>query len=293
MPEGDRSKNLATVSRLYDGLVKAGLGREDGVLALGGGVVGDTAGFAAATYLRGVSLAQAPTTLLSQIDSSLGGKVGVNHRRGKNLIGAFHRPAAVVIDPEVLRTLPQREWSSGLFELLKYGFIGSPALFRLLESRPRALRRSRPLLARAITQAVKIKLRVVRADERESGERRILNFGHTVGHALEAAGGYHRLSHGEAVGWGMVAAVRLAAARGDLGGAQASRMERAVRGLAPLPSLAGLSLGRVLRALEHDKKIGPARALRFVMPVAPGRVTLVENLPRSEVRAVVRSLLRG
>jgi len=210
MPEGERAKNLETVRHLYGGLLRLGFSREDGLVAFGGGVVGDTAGFVAATYLRGIDYVQVPTTLLAQIDSALGAKVGVNHPLGKNLVGAFHRPACVFIDPQILSSLPRREFRSGLFELLKYGFIGAPALLRDMEERPRAFRPGSQLLNRAIATCVRLKLDVVRSDERESGRRRILNFGHTIGHGLEAAGAYRLLTHGEAVGWGMIAAVRLA-----------------------------------------------------------------------------------
>jgi 3-dehydroquinate synthase len=210
IPEGEGSKNLETVRHLYGRLVQYHFGREDGLIALGGGVVGDTAGFVAATYLRGIGLIQIPTSLLAQIDSAIGAKVGVNLPQGKNLIGAFHRPAAVWIDPNVLTTLPPRELRSGLFEMLKYGFIRSPALFRQMERSHDVFRPKTPVLEKAIALAVRAKLAVVREDERETGSRRILNFGHTIGHGLEAAGAYHNLSHGEAVGWGMIAAVGLA-----------------------------------------------------------------------------------
>lgn len=289
MPEGERFKNLDTVRRLYDRLIRCGFHREDGLVALGGGVVGDTTGFLAATYLRGLDYIQIPTTLLAQIDSAIGAKVGVNHPRGKNLVGAFHRPAAVLIDPELLVSLPAREFRSGLFEMLKYGFIGSRPLFHRMERSPGALRPSSPPLERAIRLAARLKLRVVRSDERETGLRRTLNFGHTVGHGLEAAGGYRLLSHGEAVGWGMIAAARLAARRGLIGPRLLVRMESTVRRIGPLPQLARLRTDRVLAAIEKDKKAGP-EGLRFVLPSGIGRVKVVPTMPLEEIRWALKSL---
>ncbi|MFQ5791655.1 MAG: 3-dehydroquinate synthase [Acidobacteriota bacterium] len=289
VPEGERHKNLETVLRLYDDLIRHRLRREDGLLALGGGVVGDTAGFVAATYLRGIDYVQVPTSLIAQIDSALGGKVGVNHPRGKNLIGAVYRPRAVWIDPTVLKSLPPRQLRSGLFEMLKYGFIGVPSLFRQMERSPKSFRPEAARLDRAIAVSVRLKLDVVRKDEYERGPRRILNFGHTVGHGLEAAGDFRRLSHGEAVGWGMIAAARLARRHGFIHQGLLERMEAAVRGIGPLPRLAGLRVSSVMEAIDRDKKIG-ARGLRFVLPTSLGQVQVVEGLSRKEIRWAVRSL---
>lgn len=287
-PQGETTKNLDTVRRLYDRLIRDRQGREDGVVALGGGVVGDTAGFVAATYLRGVDYVQIPTTLLAQIDSSIGAKVGVNHPQGKNLIGAIYRPAAVWIDPDLLASLPAREFRSGLFEMLKYGFIGSPKLFRQMEKG--GFLPAESALDHAIALSVRAKLAVVREDERESGRRRILNFGHTIGHGLEAAGDYRRLTHGEAVGWGMIAASRLAHRLAFIDLALMKRMEAAVKRLAPLPSLQGLRGNRIMQAVDRDKKIGP-RGYRFVVPKAIGRVEVLEAVPRKDIQWAVQTLL--
>lgn len=287
MPEGERRKTLGTVSRLYDRLVGQGFTREDALVAFGGGTVGDTAGFVAATYLRGVPYAQVPTTLLAQIDSSIGAKVGVNHPRGKNLIGAIYRPRAVFLDPGLLSTLPERELRSGLFELIKYGFIGRTRILKRMESG--TLRPGERPLVDAIADGVARKLEVVREDESEQGLRRILNFGHTIGHGLEAAGDYRRLTHGEAVGWGMVAAVRLALRRGKLSSSLAERLEAAVRNVGPLPSLRGFSKRRVLDAVSKDKKIGML-GLRFILPVGWGRVEIVESFPMTEIAWALDSL---
>jgi 3-dehydroquinate synthase len=201
IPDGERFKHLATVGRIYDALVRATADRASTVIAIGGGVVGDIAGFAAATYLRGVPVVQVPTTLLAQVDSSVGGKVGVNHPMGKNLIGAFHAPSAVLIDPLLLSTLPRREFRAGLYEVVKYGVIASRGLFDRVASGLGALfARESTMLLPIIAESCRIKAAIVEADERESGVRRTLNFGHTAGHALEAVTKYRRFRHGEAIG---------------------------------------------------------------------------------------------
>jgi 3-dehydroquinate synthase len=287
MPEGEERKTLETVSRLYDRLVGKGFTRDDALVAFGGGTVGDTAGFVAATYLRGVPYAQVPTTLLAQIDSAIGAKVGVNHPRAKNLIGAIYRPRAVFLDPMLLTTLAEREFRSGLFELLKYGFIGRPRLLQRMEGT--RLRPGEPALVDSIADAVRRKLEVVREDEGERGLRRILNFGHTIGHGLEAAGDYRKLTHGEAVGWGMVGSIRLARRRERLTASLAERLEAAVRSVGPLPALRSFSKRRVLDAVSRDKKIG-MMGLRFVLPVGWGRVEIVESFPKSEVAWALESL---
>ena len=211
LPDGERFKNLQSVSKIYEALIRANADRGSTIVAVGGGVVGDTAGFAAATFLRGIALVHVPTTLLAQVDSSIGGKVGVNHALGKNLIGAFHQPALVVIDPLLLKTLPRREFRSGLYEVVKYGVIASRGLFDRLDADTKAIfAKDAAALVPAIVESCQIKADVVSKDERESGLRRILNFGHTVGHALEAVTHYRRFRHGEAIALGMLAAADLA-----------------------------------------------------------------------------------
>lgn len=287
MPAGEGKKNLETVARLYDRLLRNGFSRDDAVLAFGGGTVGDTAGFVAATYLRGIPYVQVPTTLLAQIDSSIGAKVGVNHPRGKNLIGAFYRPDAVWIDPSLLASLPKRELRSGAFELLKYGFIGVPRLLGRIERS--SLDVGSEALARSIGEGVRRKLEVVRRDEGEQGLRRILNFGHTLGHGLEAASSYRLLKHGEAVGWGMIAAVRLAERQGTIGTAMARRLEAVIDRVGPLPKLDKLSRARVLAAVRKDKK-KTRSGLRFVLPVGWGEVVVLDDLPESEIVWALESL---
>ena len=216
MPDGERAKTLSQLEKLASKLVSRGADRQSVILALGGGVVGDVAGFLASVFMRGIPVVQIPTTLVAQVDSAIGGKTGVNLKSGKNLLGTFHQPLAVLADPDVLATLPEREYRSGLFEAMKYGVIRNPAIFELMESNSDALlRRDGALLETLITECIRVKADVVSADERESGERRILNFGHTIGHALEAETGYKQFLHGEAVGWGMIAATMIGTRNAD------------------------------------------------------------------------------
>src|SRR5580700_7334446 len=212
MSDGERYKKLATVEQLAEKLSVLGADRNAVIVAFGGGVVGDVAGLLASLYMRGVDVVQIPTTVQAQVDAAIGGKTGVNLRAGKNLLGTFHQPRGVLIDPAVLATLPDREFRAGIYEALKCGVIGLPELFQTLErTQVRDLRRDPAKLERVIAESVKMKAKVVSADERESGLRRVLNFGHTVGHALEAVTGYRRFLHGEAVAWGIIAATRIAA----------------------------------------------------------------------------------
>jgi len=236
--DGERAKSLRTAERAWGFLIANRFERSDGVIAIGGGVVGDLAGFVAATFLRGVNYVQIPTTLLAQIDSSVGGKTAVNHKLGKNLIGAFHQPRAVVIDPSVLRSLPARELRAGLYEAVKYGVIRDAELFSLIEENLDEINALDPaLLSRVIARSCEIKAEVVAADERESGLRRILNFGHTVGHALEAVTNYRRLKHGEAVGYGMKCASTIAERAGIIPPAEAEAIRFGVDKLGSPPRI--------------------------------------------------------
>jgi 3-dehydroquinate synthase len=294
IPEGERYKQVTTVGRIYDALVKAGADRATTIVAVGGGVVGDVAGFAAATYLRGVPVVQVPTTLLAQVDSAIGGKVGVNHPLGKNLIGAFHQPLAVAVDPDVLSTLPRREFRAGLYEVVKYGVIASRPLFdRLVSGLPAVFKREPELLSSVIGESCRIKADVVSADERESGPRRALNFGHTMGHALEALTKYKRFRHGEAVAYGMLAASELAVARGALPEADRDALRDLIARMGPLPAVADLAAADAVEAAGRDKKVVGGR-LHFVLPVAIGRTTTVTDVTASELeRATAAIGLRG
>lgn len=287
IPDGERFKNLQSVSRVYEALIKAGADRGSAIVAVGGGVIGDTAGFAAASFLRGITLAHVPTTLLAQVDSSIGGKVGVNHALGKNLIGAFHQPAVVVVDPQLLNTLPRREFRSGLYEVVKYGMIASRPLFDRLAGNIRAVFAHDPdVLVPAIEESCRIKADVVSKDERESGLRRILNYGHTVGHALEAVTKYRRFRHGEAIAYGMLAAADLAAARGALAAGPRQALADLITALGPLPSVADISMADVLEAVRRDKKVVNGR-LHFVIAIAIGATMTIDDVTEDELQAVL------
>jgi 3-dehydroquinate synthase len=266
LPDGEEHKDLKSLASIYDRLISERFERKSCVLALGGGVVGDLAGFAAATYLRGVPYVQVPTTLLAQVDSSVGGKTGINHESGKNLIGAFYQPRLVLIDVGVLRTLPRRELVAGLAEVIKYGIIQDPALFQLLEQKIQQLiGLDRQLLTDVIAVSCALKARVVEADEREEDYRAVLNFGHTIGHALEAATGYRQLLHGEAIGVGMVKAVALSVQQGFCDKASFKRVVDLIRqaGL-PVEIPRGVSPQMLIEAMEVDKKVAGGK-IKFVM----------------------------
>ena len=272
LPDGEEHKNFTSLQTIYDRLIAERFERKSCVLALGGGVVGDLAGFAAATYLRGVPYVQVPTTLLAQVDSSVGGKTGVNHADGKNLIGAFYQPKLVLIDVALLNTLPRREMVSGLAEVIKYGVIEDPALFALLEARiDKLIQLDGEQLIETIATSCAIKARVVEADEREDDYRAVLNFGHTIGHALEAVTGYTQLLHGEAVGVGMVKAAALSAQQGFCDQPSFERVVRLIKqaGL-PTEIPANVSLPGLIQALEVDKKVAGGK-IKFVMCAGLGK----------------------
>jgi len=273
------AKRLATVEAIARQLVRAGADRRAIIVAIGGGVVGDVAGFAAASYLRGVRLVHIPTTVVAQVDSAIGGKTGVDLPEGKNLVGAFYPPKLVIADPAFLRTLPHREFRSGLYEVIKYGVIADAKLFDYLERRMDSiLRRDPAALAYIIPRSAAIKARVVSADERESGLRQILNFGHTLGHALETATNYRRFLHGEAIGWGMIAATLLAVAQGHLGDRAAARIIRLVASVGPLPHLRGIRAASLRPILASDKKARGGR-VRWVLPRRIGQTQWGIEIP--------------
>ena len=288
--DGERFKTLQSVSRIYEALVRAGADRGSAIVAVGGGVIGDTAGFAAATFLRGLTLAHIPTTLLAQVDSSVGGKVGVNLPLGKNLVGAFHQPAVVLVDPLLLATLPRREFRSGLYEVVKCGMIASPALFERVASHTKAVFAREPeVLVPAIVESCRIKADVVSRDERESGLRRILNFGHTVGHGLEAVTKYRRFRHGEAIAYGMLAAADLAVTRGALAERERQALANLITQLGPLPPVVDLPAGEVLEAMRRDKKVVDG-TLQFVIATQVGATMTIDDVTEEELHAVLARL---
>jgi len=291
MPDGERYKKIATVEALAEQLVKLGAERSSVLIALGGGVVGDVTGFLAAIYLRGIEVIQIPTTVLAQVDASIGGKTGVNLKAGKNLVGSFHHPRAVLIDPAVLSTLPEREFRAGVYESLKCGVIGHPELFRKLESTNiKKLRHDTLTLEWVIAESVRLKAEVVSSDERENGLRRILNFGHTIGHALEAETDYRHFLHGEAVAWGMVAAALIAKEVKCVDGDAARRITDAVFASGKLPKVQVASRA-ILRRLQSDKKTRDG-VVHFVLPTEIGKVQVVNDVPKKIVIEAVDELRR-
>ncbi len=274
VPDGEAHKDWATLQRILDGLIEAGAARDTVIFALGGGVIGDLAGFAASCYMRGVPYVQVPTTLLAQVDSSVGGKTAINHPTGKNLIGAFYQPSAVIADVDTLDTLPQNELVAGLAEVIKYGAVADDAFLAWLETNlARLLARDKPALIEAITRSCWIKADVVAADEREAGVRAILNFGHTFAHAIETGTGHGTWLHGEAVGCGMAMAADLSVRLGLIPQTQADRLT-ALIGAAGLPMRAPrLGIARYLELMSLDKKSQAGR-LRFVVLEGPGQAAL-------------------
>jgi 3-dehydroquinate synthase len=288
VPRGERAKRPEVLSTLWARLAALGIGRHDALVALGGGALGDLAGFAAATWLRGVPWIGVPTTVLAQVDSSVGGKTGIDLARGKNLVGAFHQPALVVADPDLLRTLPARQRRAGLAEVVKMGMAVDAALFRRLERDADRLAAGDPAaLAAAIRPAVAAKARVVRRDEREreGGVRTALNFGHTLGHAIEAASGFGGPLHGEAVAVGMRAAARLSVAVAGLPERDRARLEALLDRLGLPRRMPPLSIRRLDDALRHDKK--RARVVRWVLTPRMGHASVPRPIDRRLVRAVM------
>jgi 3-dehydroquinate synthase len=289
MHDGEPAKHLHTVEQLAEQLVDARADRKSLLVAFGGGVVGDSAGFLAAIFLRGIPVVQIPTTVVAQLDASIGGKTGVNLRAGKNLVGSFHQPRAVLVDPDLLQTLDAREFRSGLFEALKCGVIRDRSLFEFMKRHAqKILSRDPKALLRIITDSIRVKAAVVSADEKESGLRRILNFGHTVGHALEAATGYTHLLHGEAVAWGMIAAAAVARDAGFCRAEVAEEIRHSVLAYGPLPG-APWQVDDVLGRLSSDKKT-VAGAIHFVLPQRIGKVRISSEVPAPVIRAAVEMI---
>jgi 3-dehydroquinate synthase len=291
LPPGEEHKRLRNVERLAEQLADCRADRSSLLVAFGGGIVGDLGGFLAAIFMRGIDYVQVPTTLLAQVDSSVGGKTGVNLQAGKNLVGSFHHPLAVFADIDVLRTLPARELRAGLFESLKAGIIRDTRLFAFMERNVEGIVSLDPrAIEYVVAASVKMKAEVVGIDELETGLRMILNYGHTLGHAIEAATRYKKLLHGEAVAWGMIAATRLGLARGMIDAAQAARIERTILAYGPLPALR-LPIDRLLDAATRDKK-NRSGVRRFVLPSGLGDAIVVEDVTDEELYAAAESMLR-
>ncbi len=289
-PDGEAAKTISTLEKICRRLAVARLDRRGTIVAVGGGVVGDVAGFAAATYLRGVRLVHIPTTLVAQVDSAIGGKTGVNLPEGKNLVGAFYQPALVVVDPAVLRSLPARQFRSGIDEVVKYAILGDRHLFEFLENRlAEILRQESSALDWILPRCIALKAQIVSQDERESGPREALNLGHTFGHALESLTRYRRFLHGEAVGWGLIAAARLAEAIEWLDAEEAARIEALVRAAGPLKPVPRIAPSKWIAAMRGDKKTRGGR-LRFILPRQIGEVRCAENVPERVLQTVLNGL---
>jgi 3-dehydroquinate synthase len=284
---GEANKRMAHVEQLAEQMAERGADRSSLVIAFGGGIVTDLGGFLAAIYMRGIPVIQIPTTLLAQVDAALGGKTGGNLTAGKNLIGSFHQPLAVLVDSEVLSTLPQSEYRAGLYEVIKHGVIKSEPLFRAMEAQRDAVFAQEPAIVEyMVAESVRIKAEVVSADERESGLRRILNFGHTFGHALEAETKYTRFLHGEAVSWGMRAATHLALSLGMMPADDARAIVKVLDAYGPIPSVSGISAEALQSRLLKDKKTVQSR-IHFVLPVRIGEVVVRADIPENDVRAAI------
>ncbi len=290
LPSGERHKRLASVETLAEQLAGAGADRDSLLLALGGGVIGDITGFLAAIYMRGVRYVQLPTTLLAQVDSALGGKTGVNLLAGKNLIGSFHHPLAVFADTNTLATLPAAELRAGLQEAVKAGVIYDAKLFRFMEQNADAILAGEPAaLTRVVTASVRVKADVVSKDERESGLRMILNFGHTLGHAIEAATGYKKLLHGEAVGWGSIAATYVSLARGTVTEKEADRIVALILRYGPLPAFAAKA-ERLVALTGSDKKTRSGRRA-YVLAKGVGATEIVYDVTDAELVSATEEML--
>jgi 3-dehydroquinate synthase len=290
LPPGEATKSMARLGELLDHLLDLGAERSTTIVAFGGGVIGDLAGFAAAIALRGLDCIQIPTTLLAQVDSAIGGKVGVNHTLGKNLIGAFHAPRLVLADPTLLSTLPRREFRSGLYEVIKYGVIANPSLLdRVATTLPWLFDREADALSAIVTESCRIKAQVVTADEREAGVRRTLNFGHTVGHAIEAVTKYRRFRHGEAVAYGMLAALSLGTQRGVTPQDAYDTVARLIAMLGPLPPVADLSAKEILAAVRRDKKIVDG-TLHFVIASQLGATSELKDVTETQLKTALQTI---
>lgn len=294
LPAGERYKTSRSLQKIYDAALRHHLERRSALVALGGGVIGDMTGFAAATWLRGINFVQVPTSLLAMVDASIGGKTGINHPQGKNLIGAFHQPRLVLIDPQVLQTLPLRELRAGMAEVIKYGMIWDQALFAELESAPRLdQRRYYPehLVQTILERSCQAKADVVSQDEKEAGLRAILNYGHTIGHAIESLTRYRGVNHGEAVAIGMVAVGHIAQSLGYLT-AQSNQRQTALIEKVGLPTRlpSGLDLDQIILSLQSDKKVQAGR-VRFVLPREIGAAFVTDEVTSSDVIAALKQML--
>lgn len=291
-PVGEAHKRFSWVENLAEQMMDQGADRLSMVIGFGGGIVSDVSGFLASIFMRGIPSLQIPTTLMGQVDAAVGGKTGINLTRGKNLLGTYHHPVAVLTDPELLCTLPDNEFRAGLFEIIKCGVIRDPELFRTLECcSSEVLARSPELLDRIITAAVKIKVDIVNADERESNVRRFLNFGHTVGHAIEAETGYKRFLHGEAIAWGMLAATKLSEICHNISSEDAARIYSTVKRYGPVPPVNDIDPNRLIARLAKDKKAMSGK-IHFVLPTSIGEACVRSGIEDEAVYEAVNGTIQ-
>jgi 3-dehydroquinate synthase len=291
LPGGEEQKRLLPLEKLAEEMLELGGDRTSIVIAYGGGIVNDMGGFLAAIFMRGIPVIQIPTTLLAQVDAAVGGKTGVNLVSGKNLVGSFHQPLVVLTDPAILETLPEREFRAGLWEIVKAGIIREAGLFRYLRKHVRdVLDRESDAVDHIIAESVRMKCEVVSGDERENDQRRILNFGHTFGHALEAETQYRRFLHGEAVAWGMRAAIYLGEITGHVSAEESLEMLELIAKYGPIPPVDGIPAENLVARLVHDKKTVQGR-VHFVLPVRIGEVTVVSGIDEKSVLEAIRSAL--
>ena len=290
IPNGEEAKSIREFEKLQRKLLELGCDRKTILIVLGGGVVGDVAGFAAATFMRGIDFIQIPTTLLAMIDSSIGGKTGINLPEGKNLIGAFHQPQAVIVDPEVLSTLPKREKVSAMGEMLKYGAIADSEFFNWLAENldPLINKCDMNMLQSAIIKSAEIKADIVTRDEMENGIRKILNFGHTIGHALETVLGYGKILHGEAVAYGMLAAGHLSMQKTNFNSEEYEKLESAIRNL-PLPKLNDINMKSIIDTMKRDKKVQNGK-IHFVLLEEIGKPVIIDNIEDTEIQNALEKL---
>lgn len=293
VPPGENSKSVMMVEKVAAELLERGADRRSLLVAFGGGVVGDLGGFVASTYMRGIDCVQVPTTVLAQVDSSIGGKTAVNIRAMKNLVGTFYPPRMVLAEPAVLASMDERSFRSGFFEVVKHAVLSGPGFFKELEVKaPKLLPKHARGLEEIVARAAKVKVDVVSRDEREGGLRRVLNLGHTFGHALEEATGYRRFLHGEAVGWGILLVSRLAELLGALEPAEGERIARLVQQISPLPTLRGLRVSRILGLLPQDKKAVGGR-IHWVIPERIGKMRISDQVPMNLVESAFRDVQRS
>ena len=293
VPDGEEFKSLTWAGKLIDAFIDYQMTRYSGVIALGGGVIGDLAGFAAATFMRGIPYVQVPTSLIAQVDSSVGGKTAVNHPKGKNLIGAFHQPKLVLIDVNVLKSLPERELRSGLAEVIKHAVIMDEELFGYMESSiSKILNLDIQSIEQIVARSCKDKATVIEKDEREHSLRAILNYGHTVGHSIETVSGYEIFRHGEAVSIGMVVAARIAANMGMLDKKSESRQNELLKAAGlPVKFPSSLDIEKVIATMYLDKKIREAHRLRFILPKTIGKAMVVEDITDSQIRQAIQEVM--